>query len=74
MNRKHLTAGLLLACGTLALGAAPAAAGERLRWRLDHHVYSFPVELWVRKAAQRVLTPPKPKVDAQQLSAEAVTC
>jgi hypothetical protein len=44
------------------------------RWRLDHHVYSFPVELWARKAAQRVLTPPKPKVDAQQLSAEPVTC
>lgn len=44
------------------------------RWRLDHHVYSFPVELWVRKGVQKVLTPPKPKVDAQQLSAEAVTC
>jgi anaerobic magnesium-protoporphyrin IX monomethyl ester cyclase len=44
------------------------------RWRLDHHVYSFPVELWARKAAQKVLTPPKPKVDAHQLSAEAVTC
>lgn len=44
------------------------------RWRLDHHVYAFPVDLWARKTAQRVLTPPKPKVDAQQLSAEAVTC
>jgi hypothetical protein len=44
------------------------------RWRLDHHVYSFPVELWARKAAQKVLTPPKPKVDAQQLSTEPVTC
>jgi anaerobic magnesium-protoporphyrin IX monomethyl ester cyclase len=44
------------------------------RWRLDHHVYSFPVELWLRKGAQKILTPPKPKVDAQQLSTEAVTC
>jgi len=44
------------------------------RWRLDHHVYSFPVELWLRKGVQKILTPPKPKVDAQQLSAEPVTC
>jgi anaerobic magnesium-protoporphyrin IX monomethyl ester cyclase len=44
------------------------------RWRLDHHVYSFPVDLWLRKTAQKILTPPKPKVDAQQLSAEPVTC
>jgi hypothetical protein len=44
------------------------------RWRLDHHVYSFPVELWARKTAQKILTPPKPKVDAHQLSAEPVTC
>ncbi|PWT98021.1 MAG: B12-binding domain-containing radical SAM protein [Terriglobia bacterium] len=48
--------------------------GRPARWRLDHHVYAFPVELWLRKAAQRVLTPPKPKVDAHQLSAEPVTC
>lgn len=44
------------------------------RWRLDHQVYAFPVELWARKAAQKLLTPPKPKVDAHQLSAEPVTC
>ena len=44
------------------------------RWRLDHHVYAFPVELWARKTAQKLLTPPKPKVDAHQLSAEPVTC
>src|ERR1039457_348893 len=44
------------------------------RWRLDHHVYSFPVDLWARKTMQKILTPPKPKVDAQQLSAEPVTC
>ena len=44
------------------------------QWRLDHHVYAFPVELWARKTLQKVLTPPKPKVDAQQLATEAVTC
>jgi len=44
------------------------------RWRLDHHVYAFPVELWARDRAQKVLAPPKPKVDAQQLSVEVVTC
>jgi radical SAM superfamily enzyme YgiQ (UPF0313 family) len=44
------------------------------RWRLDRHIYAFPVELWARKAAQKLLTPPKPKVDAHQLSAEPVTC
>lgn len=44
------------------------------RWRLDHHVYSFPVELWLKNAATKVLTPPKPKVDAHQLSSEPVTC
>ena len=44
------------------------------RWRLDHHVYSFPVELWLKNAATRVLAPPKPKVDAHQLSSEPVTC
>jgi radical SAM superfamily enzyme YgiQ (UPF0313 family) len=44
------------------------------RWRLDHHVYAFPVDLWLRNKAQKVLTPPKPKVDAHQLSAEPVTC
>jgi len=44
------------------------------RWRLDHHVYSFPVDLWARKKAQQLLTAPKPKVDAHQLSAEPVTC
>jgi radical SAM superfamily enzyme YgiQ (UPF0313 family) len=48
--------------------------GLPARWRLEHHVYSFPVDLWLRKKAQKLLTPPKPKVDAQQLSAEAVTC
>lgn len=44
------------------------------RWRLDHHIYSFPVELWVKDFANRVVAPPKSKVDAHKLEAEVVTC
>jgi len=44
------------------------------RFRLDHDFYGIPVDLWLRTAAARVLRPPKPKVDAQQLASEAVTC
>jgi radical SAM superfamily enzyme YgiQ (UPF0313 family) len=44
------------------------------RWRLDHHVYSFPVELWLKNRMERVMPVPKPKVDAQRLEAEVVTC
>lgn len=44
------------------------------RFRLDHDIYALPFELWLKDAAARLLPPPKPKVDAHQLSAEAVTC
>ena len=44
------------------------------RWRLDHDAYGFPVELWLKDAANRVFEAPKPMVDAQQLSTEPVTC
>jgi anaerobic magnesium-protoporphyrin IX monomethyl ester cyclase len=44
------------------------------RWRLDHHVYSFPAELWLKKRIDRIMPSPKPKVDAQRLEAEVVTC
>ena len=44
------------------------------RWRLDHDVYGLPFEIWVNQAARRVFKPLKPKVDAQQLSNEPVTC
>jgi hypothetical protein len=30
--------------------------------------------LWARQTLQKAITPPKTKVDAQQLSTEAVTC
>jgi anaerobic magnesium-protoporphyrin IX monomethyl ester cyclase len=48
--------------------------GVTARWRLDHSYYSLPVELWVKNAVNRLAEPPKPKVDAHQLEAEAVTC
>jgi anaerobic magnesium-protoporphyrin IX monomethyl ester cyclase len=44
------------------------------RWRLDHHVYTLPFELWLKDFANRIVEPPKSKVDAHQLEAEAVTC
>lgn len=50
------------------------AAGYSARWRLDHDVYGAPLELWMKNALTRALETPKPKVDAQQLEAEAVTC
>jgi hypothetical protein len=48
--------------------AAPA------RWRLDHDFYAAPVELWLKNQANRLAAPPKAKVDAHMLQAEAVTC
>jgi anaerobic magnesium-protoporphyrin IX monomethyl ester cyclase len=44
------------------------------RWRLDHDIYGAPFELWLKNAANRWFPPLKSKVDAHQLSAEAVTC
>jgi anaerobic magnesium-protoporphyrin IX monomethyl ester cyclase len=44
------------------------------RVRLDHDLYSFPIELWLKNAANRYFAPPKAKVDAHQLEAEVVSC
>ncbi len=44
------------------------------RWRLDHDVYAVPFEIWLNTAMRRVASAPKPKVDAQRLSAEPVSC
>jgi anaerobic magnesium-protoporphyrin IX monomethyl ester cyclase len=44
------------------------------RARLDRNFYSFPVELWLKNAANRILPPPKSKVDDHQLEAEVVSC
>jgi anaerobic magnesium-protoporphyrin IX monomethyl ester cyclase len=48
--------------------------GVPARWRLDHDFYAFPFELWLKDWANRVVAPPKAKVDAQRLEAEVVTC
>jgi len=44
------------------------------RWRLDHNFYAFPFELWLKSLANRLVEPPKAKVDAHQLETEVVTC
>jgi hypothetical protein len=44
------------------------------RWRLDHAFYAFPFELWLKNLANRLVEPPKAKVDAHQLETEVVTC
>ena len=44
------------------------------RWRLDHSFYDAPLELWLKDKANKMFPPLKPKVDAQQLSAEVVSC
>jgi radical SAM superfamily enzyme YgiQ (UPF0313 family) len=51
-----------------------AVISRPARWRLDRHIYAFPVELWAKKAIDQLGKPPKPKVDAQRLEAEVVTC
>jgi hypothetical protein len=48
--------------------------GVPARWRLDHSFYSLPFELWLKEMANRLTQPPKSKVDAHQLEAEAVSC
>jgi radical SAM superfamily enzyme YgiQ (UPF0313 family) len=48
--------------------------GVPARWRLDRNYYSFPFELALKRWADRVITPPKPKVDAHRLETEVVTC
>jgi radical SAM superfamily enzyme YgiQ (UPF0313 family) len=48
--------------------------GVPARWRLDHGFYYLPFELWLKDTVNRWLAPPKTKVDAHQLEAEAVSC
>jgi anaerobic magnesium-protoporphyrin IX monomethyl ester cyclase len=48
--------------------------GVPARWRLDRGFYSFPVELKLKNWADRLVAPPKAKVDAHMLEAEVVTC
>jgi radical SAM superfamily enzyme YgiQ (UPF0313 family) len=44
------------------------------RARLDRNFYSFPVELWLKNAANRIMPAPKSKVDDHQLEAEVISC
>ena len=46
------------------------------RWRLDHSVYRFPVELWLNKKLKDRTAALKPAVDAKRLEPNAVeaTC
>ena len=48
--------------------------GPAARWRLEHDYYAFPFELALKNLTNRIAEPPKPKVDAQMLEAEVVTC
>jgi radical SAM superfamily enzyme YgiQ (UPF0313 family) len=55
--------------------AVRRAIGVTSRWRLGHDVYGFPFEIALHNTVKKVFPAmPKPKVDASQLSAEAVTC
>jgi anaerobic magnesium-protoporphyrin IX monomethyl ester cyclase len=43
------------------------------RWRLDHDFYSFPVEVWLKRAVDRIPAPPK-KPAAEPRPSEAMAC
>jgi radical SAM superfamily enzyme YgiQ (UPF0313 family) len=49
------------------------AISRPARWRLAHDVYGLPVELFLKKAVDRVFETPKPKVDAQRLETTPAT-
>ncbi len=84
-GRKHRDVQRMREYLRLAFNRVPIAADRRrrvtrlfhqaisvpARWRLDHDIYALPVEIWLKKALNRALESPKPKVDAQQLSARA---
>jgi hypothetical protein len=58
-----------LAKATRHLTSRPA------RWRLDHDFYALPLELWLNRKVNNILTLPKPSVDAKPLEpATAPTC
>ena len=50
------------------------AISRPAQWRLDHDIYGFPVELWMKDWANKLTSGPKPVVDAQQLESEPATC
>ena len=87
-GRKHGRVQTMRDYLRLAFNRVPIAADRRhplnrtlhdllaipARWRLDHDIYGAPFELKLKSMANRWLPPVKSKVDAHQLSAEAVTC
>jgi radical SAM superfamily enzyme YgiQ (UPF0313 family) len=40
------------------------------RWRLDHDFYRFPLELWLNRTLNNIVTLPKPSVDAKMMGPE----
>jgi hypothetical protein len=38
------------------------------RWRLDHDVYKYPVEIWLNNKLKKRITSSKPAVDAKRLA------
>jgi radical SAM superfamily enzyme YgiQ (UPF0313 family) len=74
---------LRIAFDRVPIGVSPKKPLQRIvhgmigipaRWRLDRNFYAFPVELKLKKWTDRLVAPPKPKVDAHMLEAEVVTC
>ncbi len=87
-GRKHRRVQIMRDYLRVAFNRVPIAADRRplvtrlvhtaislpARWRLDHDFYALPLEIWLKNAVSRAFEPPRPKVDAQQLSAEPVAC
>lgn len=40
------------------------------RWRLDHDLYEFPIELWLNRQLKNLVKLPKPNVDAKMMGPE----
>ena len=53
-----------VATGIRHLTAYPA------RWRLDHDVYKFPIEVWINRTMKNLVKLPKPNVDAKMMGPE----
>ncbi len=87
-GRKHRRVQVMRDYLRVAFNRVPIAADRRplaarlvhqalslpARWRLDHDFYALPVEIWLKNLLNRAFVSPTPKVDAQQLKAEAVAC
>ncbi len=86
-GRSHRRVQIMRDYLRMAFNRVPIAADRRFKavrllhqaisfpaqWRLDHDIYALPFEIWLKNTMNSILEPPKPKVDAQQLSAEPVS-